>query len=47
MTQTQPPAIPDARNQPREFLEYLFNAAVRRALPLQNTAAHLPQPPKG
>ncbi len=47
MTLTQPPAIPDFRSRPREFLEYLFSAAVTRALPLQNTAAYLPQPPKG
>ena len=25
----------------------LYNAAVERALPLHNTAAHLPPPPKG
>ena len=47
MTVTQTPSIPDAAANPRKFLEYLFNAAVTRALPLQNTAAHLPQPPKG
>ena len=39
--------IPNAASHPREFLEALFHAAVRRALPLQNTAAYLPQPPKG
>ncbi|MBC7610000.1 MAG: glycerate kinase, partial [Polaromonas sp.] len=44
-TQTTP--IPDAATQPREFLEYLFRAALTRALPLKNTAAYLPQPPKG
>ena len=32
---------------PRDFLEQLYQAAVQRALPLQNTAAWLPQPPKG
>jgi len=32
---------------PRAFLEQLFHAAVRRALPLHNTAAFLPAPPKG
>jgi hydroxypyruvate reductase len=37
----------DPRTQPREFLTYLYQAAVRRALPLHNTAAHLPPPPKG
>ena len=39
--------IPDAATHPREFLETLFRAAVTRALPLHNTAAYLPQPPKG
>lgn len=38
---------PDPARQPREFLEYLYQAAVRRALPLHNTAAFLPSPPKG
>jgi len=38
---------PDPRTQPREFLNHLYQAAVRRALPLHNTAAHLPKPPKG
>ncbi len=38
---------PDPIAQPRQFLEHLYQAAVRRALPLHNTAAHLPQPPKG
>jgi glycerate 2-kinase len=33
--------------QPRDFLRFLYDAAVRRALPLHNTAAYLPQPPKG
>ena len=31
---------------PREFLRHLFDVAVKRALPLDNTAACLPQPPK-
>jgi glycerate 2-kinase len=39
--------IPDPRLQPRDFLMYLYHAAVRRALPLHNTAAHLPRPPRG
>ncbi len=30
---------------PREFLLHLYQAAVRRALPLHNTAARLPSPP--
>lgn len=38
---------PDPATQPRKFLEYLYNAAVTRALPLHNTAACLPTPPKG
>lgn len=38
---------PDPNTQPRQFLEHLFQAAVRRALPLHNTAAYLPPPPKG
>ncbi len=38
---------PDPRLQPREFLTHLYQAAVRRALPLHTTAAHLPPPPKG
>ena len=39
--------IPDAAARPREFLETLFRAAVTRAMPLHNTAASLPEPPKG
>lgn len=39
--------VPDPARQPREFLEHLYQAAVRRALPLHNTAAFLPPPPKG
>ncbi len=38
---------PDPRTHPRAFLEYLYQAAVRRALPLHNTAAFLPPPPRG
>ncbi|MES2414577.1 MAG: glycerate kinase [Pseudomonadota bacterium] len=38
---------PDARAEPRAFLEYLFKAAVTRALPLEHTARYLPAPPKG
>lgn len=38
---------PDPRTQPREFLSHLYQAAVRRALPLHNTADYLPKPPKG
>ncbi|MDE2418897.1 MAG: glycerate kinase [Burkholderiales bacterium] len=32
---------------PLAFLRHLYDVAVRRALPLHNTAAFLPQPPKG
>jgi glycerate 2-kinase len=37
----------DPKANPREFLLHLYQAAVRRALPLHNTAAYLPSPPKG
>ncbi len=40
-------SIASASAQPRQFLEYLYQAAVTRALPLHNTAAHLPRPPRG
>ena len=32
--------------QPKAFLRHLFDVAVKRALPLENTAAYLPAPPK-
>ncbi|MEY2952688.1 MAG: hypothetical protein RLZZ401_775, partial [Pseudomonadota bacterium] len=38
---------PNPTTAPRLFLDYLYQAAVRRALPLHNTAAYLPPPPKG
>jgi hydroxypyruvate reductase len=38
---------PDPRSQPRAFLEHLYRVAVHRALPLHNTAAFLPPPPRG
>ncbi|MBT9474559.1 glycerate kinase, partial [Polaromonas sp.] len=38
---------PDPATHPRQFLAHLYQAAVQRALPLHNTAAFLPQPPKG
>ena len=47
MNTTPAPTIPDAATHPREFLETLFRAAVTRAMPLHNTAARLPKPPKG
>lgn len=34
-------------DNPRDFLLALYQAAVQRALPLHNTAAYLPKPPKG
>ncbi len=40
-----PPASPDPKTHPGEFLQHLFLAAVQRALPLHNTAAYLPSPP--
>lgn len=48
MTPSEPTApIADPQRQPREFLTQLYQAAVRRALPLHNTAAWLPKPPRG
>jgi glycerate 2-kinase len=44
------PSIPlhaDIAASPRTFLRQLFDAAVTRALPLENTPAFLPQVPKG
>jgi glycerate 2-kinase len=38
---------PDPQTRPREFLRSLYDAAVARALPAQNTARFLPAPPKG
>ena len=38
---------PDPVSQPRDFLDYLYHAAVTRALPLHNTAAYLPALPQG
>ena len=37
----------DPKTQPREFLRALYDTAVARALPAQNTAPYLPTPPKG
>jgi glycerate 2-kinase len=36
---------PSPQQQPKAFLQYLYKAAVRRALPVHNTAAFLPKPP--
>ena len=44
---TAPESRIDPRTAPREFLEHLYNTAVRRALPLHTLGAHLPPPPKG
>ena len=38
-------AVPDARNAPRQFLEYLYRVAVERALPLASMGPYLPAPP--
>ena len=38
---------PNPHTVPGAFLEYLYWAAVRRALPHQNLAQHLPKPPQG
>jgi glycerate 2-kinase len=34
-------------DDPRALLRHLYDVAVQRALPLHNTAAHLPPPPRG
>ncbi|MFM7331810.1 MAG: glycerate kinase, partial [Brachymonas sp.] len=36
---------PNPHTHPRELLLYVYEAAVRRALPLLNMATHLPKPP--
>ena len=38
---------PDPEVAPLEFLQYLYAAAVRRAMPLHTLGAFLPPPPKG
>lgn len=43
MTAFQTPSL----ENPRALLRHLYDVAVQRALPLHNTAAHLPHPPKG
>ena len=35
------------KTDPQTILRHLYDVAVQRALPLHNTAAHLPTPPKG
>ena len=43
-----PHTTPSPRlDDPRALLQYLYDVAVQRALPLHNTAACLPPPPKG
>ncbi|MEY4662865.1 MAG: putative hydroxypyruvate reductase, partial [Pseudomonadota bacterium] len=42
-----PTPIFDAQQNPAEVLRQFYDVAVSRALPLHNTAAHLPAPPKG
>ena len=42
-----PMTLPDPRTQPQAFLRILYDAAVRRAMPLHNMAAVLPPVPKG
>jgi hydroxypyruvate reductase len=39
--------IPSLTQEPLALLKALYDVAVQRALPLHNTAAHLPAPPKG
>ncbi|NQW93746.1 MAG: glycerate kinase [Polaromonas sp.] len=39
------PSAFDPVLQPKAFLQYLFDVAVKRALPLENMAAYLPAPP--
>ena len=39
--------LEDVGADPKAFLRQLFDAAVRRAMPLHNTQAFLPAPPKG
>ena len=38
---------PNPNTQPRQFLEYLFEVAVRQAQPQHRTGAFLPPPPRG
>ena len=46
MTEATPPTAPSLAN-PSALLRHLYDVAVQRALPLHNTAAQLPPPPKG
>ena len=40
-------SVPSPHTDPRGFLRALYDAAVARALPAENTAAFLPPPPRG
>jgi glycerate 2-kinase len=42
-----PTHSPPSLNDPRALLRHLYDVAVQRALPLHNTAAFLPPPPRG
>ena len=39
--------LENIKSAPSVFLRHLFDAAVHRAMPLHNTLAYLPSPPKG
>ena len=45
MTDSSFKSVSDINAKPREFLALLYQAAVKRALPLENTARYLPSPP--
>ena len=45
--QSPMPSALDPRSAPLEFLQHLYAAAVRRAMPLHTLGAFLPAPPKG
>ncbi len=47
MAETASVVPPSPKEKPAAFLRHLYDVAVRRALPLHNTAAWLPSPPKG
>jgi glycerate 2-kinase len=45
--ETDPMNAPDPSTHPHRFLEHLYHAAVRRALPLHSLGPFLPPPPTG
>src|SRR5574337_158993 len=47
MSLLETPDMTPAAAVPRAFLEHLFRAAVRRAMPLHTIGAYLPKPPQG